>query len=107
MKTLAKALSYENRVRAFWAMAAACLMLLFVYIFSINATARNVAEKQQWGRQIAAINSELESLEFSYIELKNEITLELARTYGFREVARPLYVSRDVNSSLSLNSPER
>lgn len=106
MKILTKALSYENRVRAFWTMAALCLGLLFVYILSINATARNVADKQHWGREIAAINSELESLEFSYIALKNDITLELAHEYGFREVGNPIYVSRAANTSLSFNDEE-
>lgn len=107
MRIKAKVISYENRVRFFWTLAAICLALLFVYIYSINATARNIAERQSWERQMARINSELNSLEFTYIELKNDVTLELAHQYGFREARNPLYVSRTQNSSLSYNTPER
>ncbi len=100
-------ISYEKRVIAFWIMAASCLALLFVYIFSINATAHNIAEKQRFERENAQIKSELDSLEFAYVELKNEITIELAQNYGFTEAKNTLYVPRTPSSSLSLGASGR
>ncbi|KKT14688.1 MAG: hypothetical protein UW76_C0027G0004 [Parcubacteria group bacterium GW2011_GWF2_44_8b] len=49
----------------------------------------------------------LDSLEFAFVELKNNITIELAQDYGFKEVKTPLYVSRARPTSLSFNTLSR
>jgi len=95
---------YENRVRFFWALVAISILSFSAYIYAINVTTRNIATRQVLERQIAAVSTNLDSLEFAYIELKNDITIELAREYGFREVNNPLYVSRAPSASLSFNT---
>lgn len=105
-KALASA-GYEHRVRFFWVLVIVSLLSLCIYIYTINALARNIALRQDLERQIAEISINLDSLEFAYIELRNNVTMELAYYYGFREAKSPLYVSRIRNAPLSFNTFNR
>ena len=102
-----KTISYTHRAYFFWAMAFLSILSLAIYIFAINATARNIAHGQEFERQIAQIGDGLGSLEFTYIGIKNNVTLELAHQYGFKEVRNPLFVSRSSTNSLSFNNLRR
>lgn len=103
-----RAISYDNRVRFFWVLVAISILSLSLYIYAVNATARNIATRQNLEREVAKIATTLDSLEFAYIGLKNDVTIELAYSYGFQEVKSPLYVSRARGaSSLSFNTLNR
>jgi hypothetical protein len=102
-----RTISYDHRARFFWVLVAISILSLCAYIYAISATARNIALRQDLERQIAKVSANLNSLEFAYIELKNNITLELAYHYGFREVKNPLYVSRTRTAALSFNTLDR
>ena len=102
-----KTISYQDRVRFFWIMSAVSILSLFIYIYAINVTARNAALGQNLERQMARDGANLDSLEFAYIKLKNNVTLELAFERGFKENRNPLYVSRTPNNSLSFNTLNR
>lgn len=99
-----KTISYNHRVRVFWTLLAISGLALFVYIYTINVTARNIAERQLLERRITEISTDLDSLEFAYVKLKNGVTLEVAHQHGFRETKNPLYVSRSSAASLSFNA---
>mgnify|MGYP003393103141 CR=1 FL=1 len=99
-----KTISYNHRVRFFWTLIAVSSLALFTYIYTINVTARNIAERETLEREIERISTNLDSLEFSYVKLKNNVTLELALGRGFRETRNPLYISRSRVSSLSFNA---
>lgn len=103
----ARALSLEDRQRYFWYIVSVALCALAIYIYAINATAHNIAIRQNLEREVAQMNAHLSSLEFASIELKNAITIETAREYGFAEVKEPLYVSRNASDSLTLNTSSR
>jgi hypothetical protein len=109
MNSIAKVISinahagYERRVRLFWILVSVSMLSFLVYIYAINATSRNIARGDDLERQLAEMSADINTLEFSYIELKNDITLELARDYGFKEARTPLYVSR-TRDTLSLNT---
>ena len=98
-------ISYDNRARLFWILIAFSMISFFVYIYAIKATAQNTVARQNLERQVTEVSTKLDSLEFTYIKLKNNVTAELASQYGFREVKNPLYVSRtSARSSLSFNT---
>ena len=102
-KALAAA-GYHNRARFFWLLVTVSILSLSVYIYAISTTARNIALQQVLEKQTAKVSASLDSLEFAYIELKNNITIELARDYGFQETKPPLYVSRLRTTALSFNT---
>lgn len=105
-KALASA-GYHSRVRFFWVLVAISILSLSVYVYAINTIARNIATRQDLEGQIVKMRAGLDSLEFAFIELKNNITIELAYDYGFKEVKTPLYVSRARPASLSFNTLSR
>ncbi|MDP3875337.1 MAG: hypothetical protein Q8Q22_02360 [bacterium] len=107
MKNKTRTISYDQRVRFFWALVAISMLSLFIYIYAVNATARNIAIRQDLEKQMANMSANLNSLEFAYIELRNNITIELAYDHGFREAKSPLYVSRARPASLSFNTLSR
>lgn len=98
----------ENlRGRIFIILVLISLASFIIYIYAIQTTTRNVARGQEAERMIAKMTTDLDSLEFAYIEVKNNVTIELANTYGFREVNNPLVVSRASSASLSFNTLNR
>ncbi len=96
--------SYDDRVKAFWFLAGACLFALATYVYAVNATAHHVAERAALEREASDLSAEIATLEFKSIALKGDITLELAHQYGFKEVEQPLYVAADKDNSLSFNA---
>ena len=53
------------------------------------------------------MSAHFDSLEFAYIELRNNVTLELAYQRGFKEAKSPLYISRTRPQALSFNTSSR
>lgn len=98
------AISLDDRSKAFWFLAGACLFSLVVYIYAVNATAHHVAERASLEEKSAELNADLATLEFQYIAMTSNVTLDVAKSYGFTEVEKPLYVSRDKEESLSFNT---
>lgn len=99
-----KTISYDHRASLFWFLVATALLSLLIYIYSINTIARNIAVRQNLEEKITQTTANLATLEFNYIELKNNVTIELAQSHGFKEVKDPLYVSRSPSASLSFNT---
>lgn len=98
-----KAISYDSRATIFWFLVGVSVLFLFVYFYAINSIARSTALRQNLESQITDSAGRVGGLEFAYIELKNSVTSEVARSYGYKEVRSPLYVSRNANSGLTLN----
>jgi hypothetical protein len=100
-----KTLSYETRARTFWALMVISAMALIIYIVAVLATVRHTVVRQNLQRQVSTLSTEVNNLEFTYIALQNEVTLDLAYAKGFKDVSNPLYISRSAAASLSFNAP--
>lgn len=107
MSNKTKTISYDQRVRFFWILVIVSVLSLLAYFYAVNAITRNVAIRQNLERQIAHTSTNLSALEFAYIKLKNNVTIELAHEHGFREAGSLLYVSRTRPLSLSFNTLNR
>lgn len=103
----AKTISYDIRVRIFWTLVGLSVLAFGVYIYSINMTIRNTALRQELQAQVAQESAELSELEFAYITKRNEIGIELASTFGLKEVRNPAYASRARNSAFTFNTVRR
>ena len=69
MSNKTRTVSYYNRVRLFWVLAAISVLSLGVYVYAINTIARNIAARQDLERQMIKVSADLDSLEFAYIGL--------------------------------------
>src|SRR3989344_6420097 len=88
-------LEYEDGRKAFWFLALVSVLSLAVYFYGINATAHNVSFREESERKVAELNVTLATLEFQYIALRNEVTLDTAREFGLAEIRKPLFIARD------------
>lgn len=70
--------------------------LLIVYVYCMNATVRQVALRQELEVASRSLVSEVSTLEFAYMDLKNEITLDDAHAFGFVEAPQMKVVTRGV-----------
>lgn len=97
--------SLENRVSIFWILLTIFTLSFVAYIYGINALSRSVALRQSLERESMMLASDLATLEFEYISLKNKITIDLAKERGFDEVSKPLYIAKAKTvPTLSLNT---
>ncbi|OHA89089.1 MAG: hypothetical protein A2741_01685 [Candidatus Zambryskibacteria bacterium RIFCSPHIGHO2_01_FULL_43_27] len=97
-----KVINLHKNTRLFWLMAVVSICSIGLYIYSVNATVRAVAERQQIETELSERIARIGELEFEYIGLKNSVDLALASEMGFAMAQPTAYVSR--NESVALAS---
>ena len=85
---------YDTRARVFWILISALVCLVFIHIFAVGSTTRNIALRQELEKEAISLGAEIGTLEFTHIGLKNTIDLDLALSQGYKEAKNPTYVSR-------------
>ncbi len=92
--------------KIFWSLFSVFVFFVASYGFLLNSAMMNAVSKQNMERQISSLSSDVNSLEFQYLNLKNSITLELAQSKGFILVPSDKFAvidSAQKNLSLSIN----
>ena len=95
-------ISYDNRTRVFWFLILVLVFLTFTHVYVVSSTTKNVARRQMLEKEVLNMTVQQSSLEFAYIQLKNEINIELAQEIGFKEAKNPTFVSRATSDSLGI-----
>lgn len=67
----------------FWIFFSVFIFLLLSYGFMVNNTIINAVSKQKTEKDIIVLNSKVNSIESKYLDLKNDITIDLALSKGF------------------------
>ena len=93
-------ISYDNRARVFWFLIILAALFALTQILAVGATTRNIAVRQILEKEVLEATTRIGTLEFTFIELKNKINIEIAREKGYRESRNPIYVSRLASDSL-------
>ena len=92
--------------RAFWILFSMFVFLVISYGFLLNSTMMNAVSKQRMEKEILSLGSEVNLLEFKYLNTKNSITIGLAQSKGFVSVVSDKFAvinSIPKNLSLSIN----
>lgn len=98
--------SYDIRVRAFWTLASIAAIALGFYVYAVLATINHTASRESFLERSQSLSARVSSLEYSYIALKNDLSLDIALSKGYTEVVKPLYVSRS-RPTLTLTASPR
>jgi hypothetical protein len=94
----------EDRERQiFWAAFFMLAVLLVSYGFLMQRTILNAIAKEHMQENITALNTEVNTLEFQYLGMKNSITLDLAHARGFVAVAKDQFAAIASPETLSLS----
>ena len=105
IKKQIKNLEYREK-SIVWALFSVFVLLLVSYGFLINNTMANAVKNQNISKENSVLNSEINSMEFAYLNAKNSITMELALKEGFMVDNNEKFVSvagASSNLSLSIN----
>ncbi|MFQ5661913.1 MAG: hypothetical protein ACE5F2_01525 [Candidatus Paceibacteria bacterium] len=87
--------------RAFAVLVFAILTLVGFYGYFISKSIINVIVREEISGDVAAVNSSISELEARYLEHKDAIRIEFAKSAGFEELAEKKFVAR---KSLARNS---
>lgn len=82
------------------------IILIISYGFLLNSTMMNAVSKQSMEKEMVSLGSEVNSLEFQYLNIKNNITLQMALSKGFVSVLSDKFAVIDSTQkkiSLSIN----
>jgi len=78
----------------FWTLVGILFFCLCFYMYSINMTVRNVVARESLQSAISEMTLSVSNSEFQYISAQNNVTLPLAYSLGFKDVAQKTYISR-------------
>lgn len=95
----------ERRVKLLMASSIFGIVLSALsYGYFVSKTVFNVVERQKTQTQLLALRAKVGAMETQRVGLKNGVTVELAHSLGFKEVATPQYISQKPTEALvSLN----
>ncbi len=77
----------------------------FLYVYLVNQTVMNIVERKSSEEKLSELSSKLNALEFSYINLEGNITLEKAEAMGLSDRKDKIFVTwKPLGRTLSLSN---
>ena len=92
--------------KIFWALFSFFVFFVASYGFLLNGTMMKAVSKQNMEKEMVSLSSNVNSLEFQYLNIKNSITLDLALSKGFVSVSSDKFAvisPAGKDTSLSIN----
>jgi len=105
IKNQIEKIEYREK-QIFWGLFLVFALLLVSYGFLVNKTIMNAVAKQNLTKEISSLNSTVDSMEFTYLSLENNITMDLAAAKGYVAVPEnnfAVIVPAKGGSALSVN----
>lgn len=85
IKNQIEKIEYREK-KIFWMLFSLLVLLIISYGFLVERTIQNAVAKQKLESQMSSLNSNVDSMEFTYISLENNITMDFALSKGFAAV---------------------
>lgn len=89
-----KVLQINKEKIIFWTLAGVLFLSAVFYMYCINSTVHNVVARQNFESEASNLTLSIGTQEFEYISKRNNITLAMAYSLGFRDVAEKTFVSK-------------
>lgn len=91
-----------NRERTiFWSLIVAIFLTVAFYMFCVNATVHNIVLRENLESEASDLVLSISNQEFQYIKAKSAISMETAKTLGFREVSQKTYINKNSENQVS------
>jgi len=101
-----KILELNTEKNIFWSLVGLLFLFSGFYMYSINATIHNVVQRQNLENNASQLALTIGSEEFKYISLRNEVTLPLAYSLGFKDAPAKTFISKKSSGYVSYLSNE-
>ena len=105
MKNVTNTLNTIDRlsITLFWSMLSVLIVLVGFYGYMVNKTVWNAFNKDKAEAEVVSLNSKLGDLEFQYMSMSNNISIEKAYELGFKNASSSmLFASRDVSQNVAM-----
>ncbi len=96
-----KVLQLNNEKNIFWAIVCALVLCVGFYMYFINSTVHNVVTRQNLEAEASSLALKIGNQEFQYITSRNNVTMQLAQSMGFKEVTAKTFISKNSNKQVS------
>jgi hypothetical protein len=97
-----KVLEINREKTIFWTLMGALLLAMGFYMFFINTTIHNTVARQNLEAESSSLTLSIGNKEFQYISKRNNITLALAHSLGFKDVKDIAYVSVNAGKAVAI-----
>ena len=92
-----------NRERAiFWGLLGSMLLAIGFYMYFINTTIHNTVARQNLEAESSTLALAIGNKEFQYISKRNNVTLALAHSLGYKDVKQIAYVSVNAGKAVAI-----
>jgi hypothetical protein len=105
-KVIAKQIEYagNKEKQIFWVAFSMFVMLIISYGYFVNQTFQNASMRENMNKEISVLSTDVNTLEYKYLNIKNNINMNLAVAKGFVSVKNENFASVSSKSlSLSVN----
>lgn len=99
-----RVLKLNNEKTIFWSILGAILLCFGFYMYFINATIHNVVARQNLETEASSLTLAIGNQEFQYITSRNNVTLQLAYSLGFKDVSAKTFISKNTSRQVSFLS---
>lgn len=89
-----KVLQLHREKAIFWTLIGILFLCAGFYMYFISATIHNVVARQNLESQAATLSFSISNEEFQYIAARNQVTLPLAYSLGFKDVSAKTFISK-------------
>lgn len=93
-------LSLKRRKQVFYTLLTTLLVVGATYGYLLNQTVVQIVEHKAIAAKVAHLSTQVGELEHQYLAAQDSITLEHAKTLGFREITDPTYIARGRSDNL-------
>lgn len=94
-----------NQTTVVWALVAFIVLSIGLYIYFVNVTILQTADRQHIEEIITDTKSQISQLELEFIENNRGVTKEYAESLGFKEASSVVFLTRS-DTRLTFNEPQ-
>ena len=93
---IAQTISYNNEIskKIVVMLLAAMVCIVFLYGFFVRETILNVVAREKVNKEASVMLSSIAALEAKYMNIKENISLDLAYAQGFKDAGSPDFITR-------------
>lgn len=92
-----------NREKAiFWSLVGTLFLAMGFYMYFINTTIHNTVARQNLEAESSSLTLSIGNKEFQYISKRNNVTLAMAHSMGYKDVKDISYVSVNAGKAVAI-----
>lgn len=97
-----KVLELNREKTVFWSLVGALFVAMVFYAYFINATIHNTVARQNLEAESSSLTLSIGNKEFEYISKRNNITLAMAHSLGYKDTKVISYIGEGAGKTVAI-----